>query len=111
MIDSILNFKCNSLLACYWLVLYWVPLIYCGIYYTVRTSKDYLYDKKNREFYKTAYHPTLTIGVIIGRGVGSTLPVVNLIAALFDVSPVVFRRFFLLIGNALNRPVVPRSPK
>jgi uncharacterized membrane protein YkvI len=108
MIDTFLNFKFDSLLA---LVLYWVPLIFCAVYYTVCIGKDYLFDKRNRELHKNAYFPTLTIGVIVSRVLASIVPLVNLIAAVFDISPVVFKKFYHLLGDIFDQPIVPRITK
>lgn len=105
MIDTILNFKFDSLLA---LVLYWVPLVFCALFYIVRSGQDFANDKRRREFERT-YYPTITIGTLIGRGLASVIPVVNLFAAIFDVSPVAFKKMFTLIGEIFDQPLVPQS--
>jgi hypothetical protein len=53
-IDSVLNFQFNSLLG---VLLYWSPLAFCVVMYTVRTAKNHQRDAENRRG-GSYYHPT-----------------------------------------------------
>lgn len=55
-----------------------------------------------------SYKPTDTVGTIVGRVLVSWLPVANLWAALFDLGPEVFGRFFRWIGKVFDQPLVPK---
>lgn len=114
MIDYILRFEWNGLMG---ILLYWVPFGFCAVFYTVRTVAGYMADKTKRakaELAKEAgnngpyYYPSETIGRILGRALVSVIPVANLWAALFDLSPKVFGRFFAVLGKVFNQPLVPR---
>lgn len=58
-----------------------------------------------------SYVPTDTVGAVIGRVVVSWLPVGNLWAALFDLGPEVFGRFFTWVGRVFDQPLVPGDRK
>lgn len=117
--DYIINFQFNSLLG---ICLYWVPLVFCVIFYTVRTAEGYMKDKAAREKddeerakevdseYRSLsrYYPEETIGRILGRSVVSITPVANIWAALFDLAPKVFGRFFDMLGKIFDQPLVPK---
>jgi len=102
MIDWIMSFKFNSLLG---VLLYWVPLSLCIYGYTLRTWFNYKKDLLNRN--NERYTPTDTIGDLVGRGVVTLIPVANIWAATFDVAPEVFKRFFKLLGEIFDKPLVP----
>lgn len=120
--DYILNFQFNSLLG---ICLYWIPLVFCMVFYTVRTAAGYMADKAGREKddaerekevdspYRSTYHyyPKETIGRIIGRALVSVMPIANIWAALFDLSPKVFGRFFELVGQIFDQPLVPKRER
>lgn len=109
MIDSILNFKWNSLLG---ICLYWLPMVFCVVFYTIRTAEGYMSDKAKREAAesgKSYYSPRETIGGILGRALVSVVPVANLWAAAFDLSPKVFSRLFGWLGKVFDQPLVPPS--
>jgi hypothetical protein len=97
------------------ILLYWVPMSLCVFGYTVRTGRNYSKDKKELaeciQKPNAYYHPTDTLGDIIGRAVVSIIPVANLWAALFDVAPVMFSRLFRFFGKVFNQPLVPDSRK
>lgn len=112
MIDYIRNFEWNGLLG---IALYWVPLVFCVVFYTARTASGYMADKVQREQAIKArasgktgiYYPRETIGRILGRALVSVVPVANLWAALFDLSPKVFSRLFRWLGEVFDQPLVP----
>jgi hypothetical protein len=94
------------------ILLYWVPLLMCAVGYLFRTVSDVSSDVKNRERLEQAgksadYYPTVRIGTLIGRGLVSIIPVANLLAAIFDVSPEIFGNFFKTLGKIFNQPLVP----
>lgn len=104
-LDTILGFDFTSLMG---VLLYWVPLSICVFGYTLRNAADYMNDKASRDSEESSYYtPSLTIGTIVGRGLAATIPVVNMWAALFDVSPKLFSRFFTMLSEMLNAPLVP----
>ncbi len=105
MIDWILNFKFNTLLAIF---LYWIPLVFCLYGYTVRTWVNYQKDKADREVEKY-YSPTDTIGSLLGRVFITLLPIGNICAALFDLSTEVFGRFFKHLERVFSQPLVPKK--
>lgn len=98
----------NYITANLWLSigLYYAPAVLCLYGYTVETWKDYQRDKERSV--KPYYSPYLTVGTIIGRAFLSTIPVANLIAAIFDVAPDVFSSFFRLLGRVFDQPIVPK---
>jgi hypothetical protein len=120
MFDWLLNFEWNGLLG---ILLYWVPLLFCALFYTIRTAEGYMADKRNLALdveerrkeqgtpYRSLqhyYHPTETIGGILGRALVSVTPVANIWAALFDLSPKVFSRLFGWLGKVFDQPLVPK---
>lgn len=94
----------NSPLA---VLLYWMPLLMCSIGYFIRTYQNYQKDISARDL-QTLYFPTDTVGSLIGRGLVTVLPIGNLLAAIFDVGPQLFRRFFGWIAKVFDQPLVPR---
>lgn len=107
MIDWVLGLWANKWIA---FGLYWLPLVFCAFGYMLRTARNYRKDREERSKPGAYYHPTDTIGTLIGRGVMSIMPVGNLLAAVFDLSPEVFGRFFEWIGKVFDQPLVPDRP-
>lgn len=114
MIDTILSFDFTSKMG---LLLYWLPLTFCVFGYIVRTWINYQGDivaRAQAELNKSSgegsiyYQPKDTIGVLIGRGIVSVIPISNLFAAVFDVAPSIFGKFFHWIGVVFDQPLVPR---
>jgi hypothetical protein len=106
MIDWVLKFEWNGLLG---ICLYWAPLAFCAVFYTARTAGGYMEDKRNRAKASSGsyYHPRETVGRILGRALVTVLPVANLWAALFDLSPKVFARIFDALARIFDQPLVP----
>lgn len=100
--NFIKNCYINGVIA---IILYWVPLVFCLYGYTVRTWCNYKKDIKERES-DSYYTPTDRVGHLVGRLIASICPVVNLFAALFDLGPEVFDRFFAWLGKVFNVPLV-----
>ena len=105
MIDSIktfaLGFEFTSFLA---LFVYWIPLLVCLTVYLFRAIGKYKQDLKNcTEKY---YTPTLTIGWVVGRLLGSIIPVVNLSCMTFDCLASLFK----WIDQFLDIPFVRKQP-
>lgn len=114
MIDWILKFEWNGLIG---ILLYWVPMLFCAVFYTIRTAEGYMADVRAREKAEASrhseghpiwYEPRETIGGILGRALVSVAPVGNLWAALFDLSPKVFGRLFGWVGKMFDQPLVPK---
>lgn len=106
MLEYVLNFQLNSTLG---LLLHWLPLGFCAFGYLLRTHRNFCKDKAKREEPGAYYHPTDTLGTLIGRGLVSVLPVANLCAAIFDLAPEVFCRWFEWLGKVFDIPLVPDS--
>lgn len=90
---------------------YWVPFAMCSIGYTARTWRNYRKDVNDRQASEKGdkyYAPTDTVGTLIGRGLVTVVPVANVLAAVFDVAPTMFSRFFGFIGDVFSQPLVPR---
>ncbi len=117
MIDSIHNwvvtFEFNSWMG---FLLYYVPMLFCSFFYSWRTLANLQRDinwrkgehiKEYKDRHRDDYVPSDTIGTLIGRAIVSILPVANIWAAAFDLSPKVFGRFFEWIGKVFNQPLVP----
>lgn len=105
--DFVLDVYNNTLLAG---LLYWLPLGFCAAGYIARTARNFATDRRQRTTPGVYYRPTDTLGSLIGRAVVSLLPIGNLLAAIFDLGPEVFGRFFEFIGRVFNQPLVPDLP-
>jgi hypothetical protein len=104
MIDWVLGLWANKWIA---FLLYWVPAAFCAVGYLLRTARNFRKDRAKRVEVGAYYHPTDTLGTLIGRAVVTILPIGNLLAGLFDLSPEVFGRFFTWIGKVFDQPLVP----
>lgn len=120
MIDWVLKYWANVWIA---VGLYWLPLALCAFGYFLRTWRDVQKDKAARfeslrtdpppgrervGWYAPSYHPSVTIGTLLGRGLVSICPIANLCAAIFDVAPELFGKFFEWIGRVFDQPLVPK---
>jgi hypothetical protein len=86
-------------------------MLFCLYGYTIRTWSNYRQDLGARALNGSVYYPTDTVGTVIGRILASTVPVVNLFAATFDVAPSVFTSFFRWLGSVFDTPLVPRKER
>ena len=116
MIDSILSYWANPWIAFF---LYWLPLSLCTVGYTLRTFENYYKDVTNRDEYEKEksknpesmaayYSPTDTIGTLIGRAIVTIVPICNLWASVFDISPRLFGKLIRQIELIFNQPLVPK---
>lgn len=87
--------------------LYWVPASICAVGYSLRTFANYQKDLADRANFSD-YRPTDTVGSLIGRAVVTVIPVANIWAAAFDVSPKMFGKFFGFLDRVFNQPLVPK---
>jgi len=88
---------------------YVIPLLVCFAYYSYITWTEYRRDitvRENAEF----YCPTLTIGNALLRLALCILPMVNLLAMIFDVLLVVILCEFRDFVRWLDTPIVPQKP-
>ncbi len=128
MIDALLGYWANPWFA---LFLYWLPLSICMVGYTLRTFENYHKDVTARREYLAAkealsrmsddersrktnflhYSPTDTIGTLIGRALVTIVPIANMWAAIFDVSPRLFCRVIEHIEAIFNQPLVPNPDR
>lgn len=106
MINYVLGLWANRWLA---VGLYWLPLSMCAWGYLLRTSRNIQRDKMLRVD-RTGYIPSETIGGLMGRALVTLVPIANLWAAMFDVGPEVFGKFFRWLGDVFDQPLVPDSP-
>lgn len=131
MIDWVMSFWGNTYIA---ILCYWMPMAVCFVGYTIRTNENLRNDLKNRHLYeywlesKTQvikgalsqeafdnrfpgvyyhYSPTDKYGSLIGRGLLTFIPVVNIFASIFDVSPKLFRSLINWIAEIFDTPLVP----
>lgn len=100
----------NSWIA---LLLYWLPMAMCAYGYLLRAIYKFRRDRAQREAEESGkphayYYPDLTVGTIVGYVVLSVCPIANLFAAIFDVAPGLFRRFFHWCARVLDIPLVPK---
>ena len=107
MIDWVLGLWANRWIA---FGLYWLPLAFCAVGYLMRTARNFTKDRTERVRPGAFYHPSDTIGTLIGRAFVTMLPVGNVFAAVFDLAPEVFGRFFSWIGRVFDQPLVPDLP-
>lgn len=105
--DFVLDVYHNTLLAG---LLYWLPLAFCAFGYLMRTARNFRKDRGERTRPGAFYHPTDTIGSLIGRAIVTLLPVGNLLAAIFDLGPEVFGKFFEWLRAVFDQPLVPDIP-
>lgn len=61
------------------------------------------------EKYATYYSPTDRIGTLIGRVLVSIIPIANLWAGMFDISPRLFSRLIERIEIIFDTPLVPSN--
>lgn len=97
MIDYVLSFEFNSLLA---LGVYWVPMLVCFITYTFEVINEYKVDLRRCE--QKYYTPRVTVGLLIWMTALTFIPVLNLFAMVFDCAGSVFR----WIGDVFDTPLV-----
>ena len=107
-------FTSFSMTSAMGICLYWIPFFLCFVGYIVRTAHNYITDRRTRsekESKGLIYYPTDKIGDIIGRAIVTILPIANIWGAMFDIAPIMFKRFFTWISDIFNQPLVPRREK
>lgn len=97
----------NSILG---ICLYHLPLIICLLYYSIKSIRNYLIDKKHRmlkqQHITDYYYPTDTIGMLLERFIVCIVPIINLMSTIFVIMPDVCERYFVIINDFLSKPVV-----
>lgn len=105
------DFSPNNLLALY---LYWFPLGICLVGYTVRlvclVKKD-LANRREAAVPGNHYFPSVTVGSILGMVLLSFVPLVNLMAAVFDLTPWMLPKVCDWFRDLLDIPLVPRRKR
>src|ERR1041385_6372219 len=104
--DWVLHYWANVWIA---IGLYWLPLAICCVGCIARTWQNFRKDRQARDSEKY-YHPTDTVGTLIGRGIVSVIPVANLCAAAFDLAPEMLSGFIARIAKIFDQPLVPKRP-
>ena len=82
----------NSILG---ICLYHLPLIICLLYYSIKSIRNYLIDKKHR-----------MLGMLLERFIVCIVPIINLMSTIFVIMPDVCERYFVIINDFLSKPVV-----
>lgn len=103
---DIIGIASSNLTTWFGILLYWMPLVLCFYGYTLRTWKNIQYEKKARSE-ADYYTPSETVGTLMARLLYTIVPVVNLFAAIFDVSPEVFKSFLSWLRDVFSFPLVP----
>jgi hypothetical protein len=104
----------NSWIA---LVTNWLPGALCAYGYLLRSIYKIRQDKAKRQEAESGeklnayYLPGITVGSLVGYFVLTITPIANLFAAIFDVAPGLFRRFFDWCARVLDVPLVPKRKK
>lgn len=106
--NEVLNFEFTSWAG---LWLYWIPLVLCAVYFSIKCMLDYYSDAKNRagSIQTSMYIPRLKIGTIVNRAIASVCPVINLWEAVFDAFPFFMGHIGTWIEKLLDVPLVPDS--
>lgn len=91
------------------LVLYWLPLVICSVYFAKQFLLEYSADVKRREESGEFYVPLLTVGRVLGWILTTGIPVANLACAIFHAGPHLFHKFFKWLGRVFDFPLVPDS--
>lgn len=105
--NFVLNFQFNSILG---ILLYWLPVLFCLVYRSVKTYKDIRYDIEKRNKGGTNhYQEPVTVGSLLFGVFLIFTPAINLLYTIFTTAPAVLNRFFRIIGDILNQPLIPRK--
>lgn len=83
-------------------VLYWGPLMFCAVGFAVRTYRGLRADLKERSSRKD-YHPSQTVGSLVGRVVCTIVPVVNIFAVFDLLGPTIE-----VIHEVFDQPLIPK---
>ena len=93
------------------MLMYFIPLVVVLTVYTIRSYRDIVKDiKGRREDPRTgynSYHPCITVGTLVCRFLGSTIPCVNLLCMIFDC----LSSITTFIENLLDIPIIPKKTK
>lgn len=91
------------------LLLYWLPMVVCAVYYSQQFVVYYRKDLAAREGTEINefYRPQLTVGAIISSIVVIGMPILNLLYAVCKAAPVMFAGFFSWCGRMFTFPIVP----
>lgn len=93
------------------LLLYWLPLVLCSVFYSTRFIKFYRADLSARDGVDNSeyYKPSLTVGAILNAVIVIGLPLVNLVYATLHAGPHLFSGLFKWLGRVFDCPLVPDS--
>lgn len=112
MIDFVMNWYGKLEPLAFWI--YYLPLLSCGLYYTIKTYSDIVTDMEARANPKSTpylYHYT-TWGDLAARVFLTATPMVNCLPFLFIVCPDMVRQVYKRFGQFLNFPLIgPSKPK
>lgn len=91
------------------LLLYWVPVVICFIGYLHLTILDFnkeIIKRDEARMGRSYFTPTLTVGVVLGRGILVIIPVVNLFLVVFKFVPYYASGFVSRLGKIFSSPFV-----
>jgi hypothetical protein len=96
---------------------YWLPVLLCIFGYLRRNQEEYKSDIAKRAEYEAdttdrkIYHPTITVGKVVGRFVVAFLPLVNIWKSVTDFIPRIVKDVIDLFNDWLDIPLVKERGK
>lgn len=111
MIDFVMNWYEKLSPLAFWI--YWLPMLSCALYYTLKTYNDVIVDlemRSNPPNYQS-YHKFTTWGELAARVFLTSTPLVNCLPFLFVVCPDLVRQVYKRFGQFLNFPLIGPTKK
>lgn len=102
MLEQLRSFDFTGLMG---LSLYWVPFVLCSVSYFLKTHKEYREELRARDS-SGHYYPKLTVGTIVGRAFCTVVPLINLLALVFDAGPFLLSSIYKKFDMFLDYPIV-----
>lgn len=105
--DTIVNFTLNRNVQLYG---YFLPLSIAFVSLSIEYISNYIKEKKEYENAvrnKKSFHPSLTIGNMVGGYVVSAIPIINFLYCCFGVIPDMVSYILNKANRALNINLVP----
>lgn len=102
--------KLTDLTSFWGILCYWVPLAVCFFGYLIKAKRTIQADIKDRSE-SNYYQPKFTVGWIVWHLFVTVCPIVNLLAAVFDLSKHYVAEIFQFCSKMLDIPLIPDSKK
>ena len=95
------------------ILLYWLPLVMCAIYYTKTAVLLTRRDWQARAWAggDGYYYPTIKVGTLVWYVFVTIMPAFNLVVTIFIAAPDLFSKVIGWIASLLNTPLIPRRSK